>query len=306
MVWGGLKVILGANIIENDVYLTTDGVVVVMHDGAIDRTTNGSGGIESMTYAQLKQYKVDYYPGYSEPIPTLEDYFKAFKGTGVNLFIEIKSTKSEIIPAIKTLIDKYDIMDQCCFITFHMSQMDSAVANIPSISNGFLCNAQSFTSVHDYTSRFNCTYNPGYSDDLDRNFLADCSYRGITVWPWTLNDASPFHKYFEMGINGITTNYSQFVTDYTKFITPDKSEYTLQTGKATTVVLRTETYAGAVARTSDAEMFVVDGNEDLYYDGNCVHAYSEGTSTVVFRYKYTIMGGGIIYIFSDPVTINAI
>ncbi len=294
----------GANIIENDVYLTTDGVVVVMHDGAIDRTTNGSGGVESMTYAQLSKYRVDYYSGYSEPIPTLEDYFKAFKGTGVNLFIEIKSTKPEIIPAIKTLIDKYDIMDQCCFITFHMAQMDNAVSTIPSISNGFLTNAQSFTNVHDYTSRFNCTYNPGYSDDLNRTFLADCSYRGITVWPWTLNDASSFHKYFEMGINGITTNYAQFVTDYTKHLLTDKTEYTVQTGKALDIALKTETYAGKVSRASGAEMFVIGGNENIGYDGKNIHGYSEGTSTVIFRYKYTIMGGGIIYVFSDPVTIN--
>ncbi len=294
----------GANIIENDVYLTTDGVVVVMHDGSIDRTTNGSGGIESMTYAQLKQYYVDYYSGYSEPIPTLEDYFKAFKGTGVNLFIEIKSQKAEIIPAIKTLIDKYDIMDQCCFITFHMAQMDNATSTIPTISNGFLCNAQSFTSVHDYTSRFNCTYNPGYSDDLNRNFLADCSYRGITVWPWTFNDASSFHTYFEMGINGVTTNYAQFVTDYTKFLFTDKTEYTVSTGTALDIGLKTETYAGKTDRASDVEMFVIGGNENIAYDGKYIHGYSEGTSTVIFRHKYTIMGGGIIYVFSDPVTIN--
>ncbi len=294
----------GANIIENDVYLTTDGVVVVMHDGAIDRTTNGSGGVESMSYEQLKQYRVDYYQGYSEPIPTLEDYFKAFKGTGVNLFIEIKSQKAEIIPAIKTLIDKYDIMDQCCFITFHMAQIDKAVSTIPSISNGLLCNAQSFTNVHDYTSRFNCTYNPGYSDDLNRTFLADCSYRGITVWPWTFNDASSFHKYFEMGINGLTTNYAQFVTDYTKFLFTDKTEYTVNTGKALDISLKTETYAGKVSRASGAEMFVIDGNKNIGYDGKNIHGYGEGTSTVIFRYKYTIMGGGIIYIFSDPVTIN--
>ncbi|MBR6645538.1 MAG: hypothetical protein IKL21_07245 [Clostridia bacterium] len=294
----------GANIIENDVYLTTDGVVVVMHDPTIDRTTNGSGNVESMTYAQLNRYYVDYYSGHSEPIPTLEDYFKAFKGTGVNLFIEIKSQNAAIIPAIKTLIDKYDIMDQCCFITFHMGQIDNAVSGIPSISNGFLCPAQSFTSVHDYTSRFNCTYNPQQTSALTSSFLADCSYRGITIWPWTLDNTSVFHEYFQMGINGITTNQAQYVTNYTKFLFTDKNEYTMKTGTALDIALKTETYAGNVSRASGAEMFVIGGNENIAYDGRFIHGYSEGTSTVLFRYKYTITGGGVIYVFSDPVTIN--
>ena len=40
----------GADIVENDVYISKDGVVVVMHDGTLDRTTNGTGYIEAMTY----------------------------------------------------------------------------------------------------------------------------------------------------------------------------------------------------------------------------------------------------------------
>ncbi|MGN1062180.1 MAG: glycerophosphodiester phosphodiesterase family protein, partial [Candidatus Scatosoma sp.] len=42
----------GATHVEVDGRLTSDGVIMLMHDDAIDRTTNGSGTIEQMTYEQ--------------------------------------------------------------------------------------------------------------------------------------------------------------------------------------------------------------------------------------------------------------
>ena len=46
----------GADGIECDIHLTTDGQYVVCHDNEIDRTSNGSGLIPDMTLEQLRQY----------------------------------------------------------------------------------------------------------------------------------------------------------------------------------------------------------------------------------------------------------
>ena len=51
----------GADAIETDVHLTADGRVVVLHDEAVDRTTNGSGSVEQMTLKQLKQLDAAYW-----------------------------------------------------------------------------------------------------------------------------------------------------------------------------------------------------------------------------------------------------
>ena len=45
----------GVDGIENDVHLTKDGVLVVMHDELVDRTTNGKGYIKDKTYEELAQ-----------------------------------------------------------------------------------------------------------------------------------------------------------------------------------------------------------------------------------------------------------
>lgn len=45
---------LGAEALELDVHLTANGHVVVMHDPAVDRTTDGRGAIGALTLAQLQ------------------------------------------------------------------------------------------------------------------------------------------------------------------------------------------------------------------------------------------------------------
>src|SRR5512136_2944979 len=44
----------GADIIETDLHLTADGVFVCIHDGMVDRTTDGHGAVAEMTLAQIK------------------------------------------------------------------------------------------------------------------------------------------------------------------------------------------------------------------------------------------------------------
>jgi glycerophosphoryl diester phosphodiesterase len=44
----------GADVLEIDVHMSSDGEVVVIHDATVDRTTNGTGRVDSMTVEQLK------------------------------------------------------------------------------------------------------------------------------------------------------------------------------------------------------------------------------------------------------------
>jgi glycerophosphoryl diester phosphodiesterase len=51
----------GADVLETDVHLTADGRVVALHDETVDRTTNGSGSVEQMTLAEIKQLDAAYW-----------------------------------------------------------------------------------------------------------------------------------------------------------------------------------------------------------------------------------------------------
>ena len=294
----------GAAIVEMDLQITTDGVVMAMHDKTIDARTNGTGVLEDMTYAQVSKYKVDYFSGFSENIPTLEDYFKAFKGTGTIMYMEIKTDKSAIVPAIKALIDKYDILDQCCIIAFSQDQINRVRAQIPGISTGLLGDMPNLqTALQNYT-HYNSTCNPNYKL-LTEELINECAHRGLTIWPYTIDDTAIFDDFFAMGLWGITTNRTNYATDYIERLYTDKTGYTVNVGGSVSVPVKTKIYAEKVTTTTAATMVVVDGNTNISYNGSSVTASEAGTSVVVFCYSYNLNNGNTVYIYSQPVTIVA-
>ena len=294
----------GAAIVEMDLQITTDGVVMAMHDDTIDARTNGTGVLENMTYAQVSKYKVDYFSGFSEKIPTLEDYFKAFKGTNTIMYLEIKSSKSAIVPAIKALIDKYDILDQCCIISFQHAQINRVRQQIPGISTGLLAAMPTVEEALKVYTHYNSTCNPSHTA-LTETHLKECGFRGLTIWPYTIDNSATFDSFFAMGLWGITTNRTDFATNYIERLYTTSTSYSVNVGSSVSVPVYTKTYAEKVAATTAAEMVVVDGNTGISFNGSSVSASNAGTSTVVFRFAYKLTDGNTIYIYSQPVTIVA-
>jgi glycerophosphoryl diester phosphodiesterase len=67
---------LGVEMVELDVHLTADNALVVMHDFAVDRTTDGSGAIAELTLAQIKSFSAGIKRGAEfaqERVPTFEE-----------------------------------------------------------------------------------------------------------------------------------------------------------------------------------------------------------------------------------------
>jgi len=80
--------------VEFDVHLTKDGQLVIIHDEAIDRTSNGTGFVKDMTLTELKEF--DFGSWFSEDckgecIPTMEEVLYIFTKTHHHINIELKS-----------------------------------------------------------------------------------------------------------------------------------------------------------------------------------------------------------------------
>ena len=307
----------GANMIEMDIYLSADNQIVVMHDSTLDRTTNGTGNTESFTVAQLQKFSVDANSNVpAEPIPTLEDYFKEFKGKDVKLIIEIKSGANKNISArLKDLIAKYDIADQVNVITFSEDHMKSMRLHLPEISVGYLSSAvilnenDALASLENIIKKIQpvgTTYNPSYAKaTLGPNLIRAASYRGITLWPYTINNSEDFSNYILYGTNGITTNNSQYVTNYIKRLTAPASEI-ITTADGVDFELTQTTYARVDSQTTRAEMVIVDdcGLYVTYADGK-LSATGRGEALVYFRVSTTIAGGKRYYVCSEPVIVKS-
>jgi len=102
---------LGADAIEFDVRASKDGMIVVIHDSFLDRTTDGIGRVCNHTLAELRELNA----GQSERIPTLAEVLEKF-GKRTILNIEIK--EAGLTERILDLIRYYEAADSVVVSAF--------------------------------------------------------------------------------------------------------------------------------------------------------------------------------------------
>ncbi|MGH2794704.1 MAG: glycerophosphodiester phosphodiesterase, partial [Actinomycetota bacterium] len=80
--------------LELDTQLTADGVLVVIHDATLDRTTDCSGNVVDRTAAEVAACDADPGPAF-EPVPTLAQVLTEGAAAGWRLVIETKNIPGE-------------------------------------------------------------------------------------------------------------------------------------------------------------------------------------------------------------------
>ena len=303
----------GANVVENDLYLTKDNEIVIMHDDNLDRTTTGSGFIENYTLAELKEFYANKqfpteYP--DAKIPTLREYFDLVKGTDILIFNEIKTSNPNIIPALKALIEEYGVEENCVTISFNGDQIKRTNEQIPWISAGYL-NGISGTSadtkaatrnILNNTQKFTSTYNPSYGC-VNSNILEELKHRGTTAWPWTYNNYDAFKNHFKMGVYGLTTNYSQWSYNLVTDINIENNNYNLKKGDSIDIKATGNTY-GRKTIDIDTDIVPIENDNVINIDGNKVTAEKAGEALVMLKTRVYFNDGDSYQIYSEPISVN--
>jgi len=104
---------IGVDVIELDVKVTLDSVVVLNHDGTINRTTNSTGDPESYTWPELKNFRLKMPDGTltNEHLATFEEAMEMAKG---KVMVDIDIKTSNLKPVVE-VINKTGTWDQIFF-----------------------------------------------------------------------------------------------------------------------------------------------------------------------------------------------
>ncbi len=86
---------LGADAVECDVQRTRDGQLVIIHDGTVDRTTDGQGYVAEQPLARLRALNAGQRWGIPQRIPTLEETLALVRERGGAINLEIKGETVE-------------------------------------------------------------------------------------------------------------------------------------------------------------------------------------------------------------------
>ncbi|QIO07307.1 glycerophosphodiester phosphodiesterase family protein [Acinetobacter shaoyimingii] len=298
---------LGADLVENDIQLTKDLKIVVMHDNTIDRTTTAKGKVVEMTWAELSQLKSK---NKNYKIPLLSDYFKVLKQhKNVVLMVEMKSANPELIRLLKKEIEQYDVSDQVVLTSFNHEQILRAKQQIPEISTGILIGylpnhaslQNNVAQVVQQAQQYHSSYHPPFRKDLVRLFSASQGF-GVSFWPWNLNDEK-FKSLYLAGISGVTTDHIQ---NYGNFVlnADVKSSLSIRTGQVLNVEVNLTRQNGEKFKDKPTEFIVLEGAPKYSLEHGQLKFLGKGTAYVLVGYRYAMDTQNRYSVYSEPIQIN--
>lgn len=192
--------------LETDVQATRDGVLVLFHDGRVERTTNGEGTVKSLTYAELATLDAGSWfdPHFAgERVPTLDAFLDRY-GRRVHLALELKAAGIE--EAVLNAVRSRGLFEQVTFTSFSFESCCAVLSLEPQAQVGFLYGRTNVTLVRALAAvgfRQAC---PNASS-LTRADVETIRTHGLTVRTWGVPTEELMYKVVDLGVDGTTINF---------------------------------------------------------------------------------------------------
>jgi glycerophosphoryl diester phosphodiesterase len=207
----------GADMAECDVYLSKDGVPILLHDRTFKRTTGRDAAPGELTLAEIKKldagkWKAPEFAG--EPVPTLQEALTLVKGN-LRLVIEIK--EPTIAPAIvKCLKDAAVEPQDVMIFSFHDKAVEEIAKLEPHLPTTWLVDnpgvdetawrATINRALEMRVSNIGTSYT-----HVDPGFVKLAHACGFGIFVWTVNEPSDMSYLVRVGVDGIISDRPDLV-----------------------------------------------------------------------------------------------
>lgn len=131
----------GIKAIEADVAITSDNEPVMMHNTTVDATTNGTGTVTSLTFAQVRALMMDD----GTQVPTFLEYLDTIAATQPDVdTILVDYTFSAGFPYGVAVAEAHDLADRC----IHMAQSTAQLATLRALGAGLRLGIYGLTNAN--------------------------------------------------------------------------------------------------------------------------------------------------------------
>ena len=200
----------GAEAMEIDVQLSSDGVPVLMHDETVDRTTDLSGLLRSFTFAELHNANA----GDGEPVPSLDELLSLVAGR-LTVMCELKQTTGDpeydqkLVDAVIGVVAKHEANPWTAIHSFQPAMVERARNTEPRISATIISPPVKGDEVDRLIGALLKRHGQALSIEhhcIDRELMVKAKRRQVTVWAWTADTESDWVRLIDAGVDGIITN----------------------------------------------------------------------------------------------------
>ncbi len=176
---------------------TRDGVPVVLHDEALDRTTSGSGPLRTRTWAEVRALDAGawYSPQFAgERVPSLDELCRWVAPRKLDLALELKQPRRpsdaapdrDLAPAVLSVLREHGLPDRTLLHSFHHPSLAQVRALDARAVLGLLYDS----AVSDDPSAIARAYAPAglhvHARWLSRELCAAAHAAGLHVHAWGL------------------------------------------------------------------------------------------------------------------------
>ncbi|EPH41770.1 glycerophosphodiester phosphodiesterase family protein [Streptomyces aurantiacus] len=219
---------MGFRWVENDVQRTKDGVLVIVHDDNLKRTTNveevfpdrAPWKVKDFTAAEIA--KLDAGSWFGEKyegarVPTLTQYMNRVSRNHQSLVLEIK--KPELYPGIEkdTLrvlrktgwLDHHHVKNKLVVQSFSADSVKKVHALRPDVKTGFLGTpaAADLPTYAEFSDQINSTHTSISADYVSAiHRLKGAHGKRLEIFTWTVDEAAAARRAAGFGVDGIITN----------------------------------------------------------------------------------------------------
>lgn len=217
---------LGADAVEMDLQLSADDEVVVIHDGTVDRTTDGTGRVRDLTVSQLQQLDAGHtwtdddgatpFRGEGVRIPTLAEVFETFPEQF--LMLELKTDSGiEIVRRAAAEIEAHARGDDVLVASEEQTYLERFRELAPTVATSMAEDEiRTFYTLH-VAGLHRWWRPPGVAFQVpeyhegrhvvDDRFVSATGDLGVQVHVWTVNERKDMRRLLELGVDGIITDY---------------------------------------------------------------------------------------------------
>ncbi|MGI9456541.1 MAG: glycerophosphodiester phosphodiesterase family protein [Aeoliella sp.] len=211
---------VGADHVEVDIRLTSDGHAVLMHDSSIDRTTNGSGAISSMTLAETQLLDAGSWFGpefAGESVPTLADALVAVNHRG-RILLDIKA--GGMGTSIQAALDEASVTTGGSFTSDDVwiwpGPNSDDETNV--IDPQYLLGSLPSTSQWQTPGYFEGLLEQGIlgfdtGGGVSSDFASAAESHGLVVSVYTINSASSMQSWIDVGVTAMETDFPEVLFD---------------------------------------------------------------------------------------------
>ncbi|WP_282692554.1 glycerophosphodiester phosphodiesterase family protein [Streptomyces sp. CC208A] len=201
----------GAEWIESDVRPSRDGVPYVMHDATVDRTTDGTGPVRSLTSAQLDALDAGswFAPAYAGArVPTLAAQLADLRVRGGRLLLEVKGWHSRAeVERIVRDVREQRMADRVVVQSFDAASLRQVRELAPELPLALLRDrldadpvavARELGLTGYHVSDGALSARPGV--------VAELRAAGVAVNVWTVDDPARWRVLAGLGVDGVITD----------------------------------------------------------------------------------------------------